>query len=128
MLKWWRIVVFAFFLFAAVATPTGDPFGMSFLALALSALYFGAVGLAFLNDKRRARNRAEAFGNVSDDEMSPLDYDDTPVDELDPVGAAEPVAGPEPVRASGAVTASGPVGTDTIVAPRPLDRSYDDIT
>jgi sec-independent protein translocase protein TatC len=123
MLKWWRIVVFAFFLFAAIATPTGDPFGMSFLALALSALYFAAVGVAFLNDKRRARRDAETYGNVSDDELSPLPYDDTPVGELDPVAGPEPVEAPEPVHASGAI---GP--SDPIAAPRPLDRSYDDVT
>jgi sec-independent protein translocase protein TatC len=123
MLKWWRIVVFLFFLFAAVATPTGDPFGMSLLAMALSALYFGAVGLAFLNDKRRARRDRENFGNLSDDEISPLEYDDAPVDELDPVAPAEPVGASEPVAASGAVTASG-----SVASALPLDRSYDDIT
>ena len=123
MLKWWRIVVFLFFLFAAVATPTGDPFGMSLLALALSALYFGAVGLAFLNDKRRARRDRENFGNLSDDEISPLEYDDTPVDELDPVAAPEPVGASEPVAASGAVTASG-----SVASALPLESSYDDIT
>src|SRR5262245_59828869 len=45
LLSWWRYIVFIFFAFAAVATPTGDPFGMTAFALALSALYFGAVGL-----------------------------------------------------------------------------------
>ena len=134
MLKWWRIVVFAFFLFAAVATPTGDPFGMSALALALSALYFGAVGLAFLNDKRRARNRGEEYGNVGDDEVSPLAFDNAPVDEIDPVAPPEAVTASGPVSASQAisapepVSASGAIGTDTIAAPRPLDSRYDDVT
>jgi sec-independent protein translocase protein TatC len=123
LLKWWRIVVFLFFLFAAIATPTGDPFGMSLLALALSALYFGAVGLAFLNDKRRARRDRENFGNLSDDETSPLEYDDAAVNEIDPVAPSEPVAGSEPVTASGAVTASGSVATAL-----PLDRRFDDVT
>ncbi len=31
LLGWWRIAVFAFFAFAAVAIPTGDPFSMSAL-------------------------------------------------------------------------------------------------
>ena len=126
--------MFAFFLFAAVVTPTGDPFGMTALALALSALYFGAVGLAFLNDRRRARKRRAEFGNLNDDEISPLEYDTAPVDELDPV--AQPDAGHRvgPVSASAAisapepVSASGAVGTGTIDAPRPLDRRYDDVT
>lgn len=134
MLQWWRIVVFAFFLFAAIATPTGDPFGMSALALALSALYFAAVGLAFLNDKRRARKNAAEYGDLDDDETSPLAYDGTPVDELDPVAASEPITASGPVgvsRAVGAsepVTASGAIGTDTIGAPRSIDRRFDDVT
>ncbi|GAA0921894.1 twin-arginine translocase subunit TatC [Virgisporangium aurantiacum] len=106
MLKWWRIVVFAFFLFAAVATPTGDPFGMSALAICLSGLYFAAVGLAFLNDKRRARKHRAEYGDLDDDEISPLAYDNTPVDELDPVAASEPIAASGPVTASGAAIVS----------------------
>jgi sec-independent protein translocase protein TatC len=123
LLSWWRIIVFLFFAFAAVATPTGDPFGMTAFALALSALYFGAVGLAFLNDKRRARRDRENFGNLSDDEISPLEYDEASVDELDPVTASEPVEASGPVTASGAVAGPGPVA-----APQPLDRRYDDVT
>jgi sec-independent protein translocase protein TatC len=87
MLGWWRVTVFIFFLFSAIVTPTPDPFGMTALALCLSALYFGAVGVAFLNDRRRARH-APGYGSLSDDEMSPLEYD------------PEPVEAPEPVRAS----------------------------
>jgi sec-independent protein translocase protein TatC len=140
LLSWWRVVVFAFFLFAAIATPTGDPFGMTAFALALSALYFAAVGIAFLIDKRRARRRASEWGDVDDDEVSPLEYDRVPVDELDPVAPPEAVTASGPVTVSPAVTASGPVtaseiigasgpvGTDTIEAPRPLDRRFDDVT
>jgi sec-independent protein translocase protein TatC len=123
MLRWWRIVVFLFFAFAAVATPTGDPFTMSFLGLALSALYFGAIGLAVLNDKRRARRDRENFANLSDDEISPLEYDNAPADEVDPVASAESIDAPEPVRASEAVASPGQVA-----APQPLDRGFDDVT
>jgi sec-independent protein translocase protein TatC len=140
MLKWWRIVVFLFFLFSAVATPTGDPFGMSALAICLSALYFGAVGLAFINDKRRARKRRDEYGDLDDDEISPLTLDDDdvgaseavtasgPVSASSVVGPSEPVTVSEPVSASGSVSATGAVGTDTIDGPRPLGRRYDDIT
>lgn len=117
MLSWWRIIVFLFFAFAAVATPTADPFGMTFLALALSALYFAAVGLAFLNDRRRRRKDREHFGNLSDDEVSPLEYDGATVDEIDPVASAEPVLPSAPVTAP-----------EPVAPPRALDRRYDDIT
>ncbi|HET6213333.1 MAG TPA: twin-arginine translocase subunit TatC [Micromonosporaceae bacterium] len=84
MLGWWRVTVFIFFLFSAIVTPTPDPFGMTALAICLSALYFGAVGIAFLNDRRRRRT-APDYGALGDDEISPLEHD------TEPVAAAEPV-------------------------------------
>lgn len=118
LLGWWRIAVFLFFVFAAIATPTADPFGMSFLALALSALYFGAVGFALVNDKRRARRAAAAYGNVGDDEISPLDLTPEPIgDGSDAIGATARIDGVEPVPAP-----------EPVAAPQPLSRRYDDMT
>lgn len=71
MLSWWRIAVFVFFLFAALVTPTPDPFNMTILALCMSLLYFGAVGVAFIIDARRGRR--DAYANVGDDEVSPIE-------------------------------------------------------
>ena len=105
LLSWWRVAVFLFFAFSAVATPTPDPFGMSALALILSALYFAAVGFAFLTDRRRQRKHDEEFGTIGDDEISPL------AEDREAVEAAAPVAGPTPVE-----------------EPRPLERNYDDYT
>ncbi|MQA24210.1 MAG: twin-arginine translocase subunit TatC, partial [Micromonosporaceae bacterium] len=48
LLGWWRIAVFLCFAFAAFVTPTPDPFGMTALAIPMSLLYFGAVGIAYL--------------------------------------------------------------------------------
>jgi len=104
LLSWWRVAVFLFFAFSAVVTPTPDPFGMTALALCLSALYFGAVGLAYLNDKRRGRGR-ELYADTPDDEASKLDY--TP----EPVEASEPLPPVNPVT-----------------PPKPLERDYDDMT
>ncbi len=123
LLGWWRMAVFAFFLFAAVATPTADPFGMSALGLALSALYFGAVGLAFLNDRRRRRRDHENYAGLSDDEISSLEYDHGVAGDIDPVEPPAPIDAPEPVSASAAVGGSEPV-----TAPQPLDHRYDDLT
>jgi len=111
LLSWWRVAVFLFFAFSAIATPTPDPFGMSFLALTLSALYFAAVGVAFINDRRKARRHDEQFGDVGDDEISPLDY------HAEPVEAGQPVGGVTPVDAA-----------DPVPRPRPLDSRYDDVT
>jgi sec-independent protein translocase protein TatC len=111
LLGWWRVAVFLFFAFSAVATPTPDPFGMTFLGLTLSALYFAAVGVAFLNDRRRRRRHDAEFGNLSDDEASPLEHDPEPVEAGQPVGGVSPVDGPAPVA-----------------QPQPLDRRYDDYT
>lgn len=104
LLSWWRTAVFTFFVFSAIVTPTPDPFGMTALALCLSALYFIAVGIAFLNDRRRNR-RDNEFGDLDDDEVSPLEFDPEPVEAGDPVDISAPVA-----------------------APLPLDRRYDETT
>jgi sec-independent protein translocase protein TatC len=72
LLSWWRTAVFLMFLFAAIVTPTPDPFGMTILALCIAVLYFAAVGVAFINDARRARRRASTAG-VADDEISPIE-------------------------------------------------------
>lgn len=104
LLSWWRIVVFVFFAFSAVVTPTPDPFGMTALAICLSALYFVAVGVAFLNDRRRGRG-AEMYAGLGDDEISPLPDDREPVEAGDRIEPVAPVA-----------------------APAPLHRHYDDMT
>src|SRR4051794_26628584 len=72
LLSWWRIVVFLSFAFAAIATPDPGPFGMTLLAACMSLLYFIAVGVAFVNDKRRGRGK-EIYAGLDDDELSPLE-------------------------------------------------------
>jgi sec-independent protein translocase protein TatC len=68
---WWRVAIFLMFLFAAIVTPTPDPFNMTILASCMAVLYFAAVGVAFLNDKRRARR--SPYRGVGDDEASPIE-------------------------------------------------------
>jgi sec-independent protein translocase protein TatC len=58
MLGWWRGMVIGITVFAAVATPTGDPLTMSLLAAPIVFLYFLAMGICFFNDSRRSRRRA----------------------------------------------------------------------
>lgn len=71
LLSWWRIAVFLMFLFAALVTPTPDPFNMTILALSISVLYFAAVGFAFIVDARRAKR--QAGGRIGDDEVAPIE-------------------------------------------------------
>lgn len=96
LLGWWRIAVFVFFAFSAIAIPTGDPFSMSALGLGLTLLYFGAVGFAYVNDRRRARKNRELYGDLSDDEISTIDVDE--------VEASEPISASETVTPSRTVT------------------------
>lgn len=91
LLSWWRVAVFVCFVFASFATPDPGPFGMLLLAGILSAMYFMAVGVAFLNDRRRAKKRA-GYEQLADDEISPLETPE-PVD----AEAAEPVPTPQPL-------------------------------
>jgi len=60
----WRWAVLMIFVFAAVATPTADAISMFGLGLPMCGLYFGAVGVCALTDRRRAAREAarEAVG------------------------------------------------------------------
>ncbi|MFJ3959115.1 twin-arginine translocase subunit TatC [Arthrobacter sp. NPDC090010] len=55
ILKAWRITVFGVFVLAAIAAPGADAFSMFLLALPLLVLFFLAIGICLLNDRRRAR-------------------------------------------------------------------------
>ena len=56
----WRWAVLLSFVFAAVATPTGDAISMFALGIPICALYFTAVGLCLLHDRRVDRRAARA--------------------------------------------------------------------
>jgi sec-independent protein translocase protein TatC len=75
LLSWWRWIILSVFLFAAVATPTGDPINMGLLAGPVLALVMIAVAVSLANDRRRARRRkpGDDFSQWGDDETSPLD-------------------------------------------------------
>jgi sec-independent protein translocase protein TatC len=64
-------IVIGTFVFAAVATPSTDPFSMLMLALPMVALFMVSEVVARLVDRRR-RRRAAAVA-VPDDQASPLD-------------------------------------------------------
>ena len=71
--RWRRPAIFLLFVFAAVITPSQDPFTMSAMAIPLCLFYEGAIIFARLNDRRRARRASESpYAGLADDETSPL--------------------------------------------------------
>lgn len=85
MLGWWRAMIMGITLFAAIATPSTDPLTMLMLAGPIWVLYFGAVVVALLNDRRKARREAL---EPDDDEASDLDLTPEDIGEVEPVTTA----------------------------------------
>ncbi|MCI2418448.1 twin-arginine translocase subunit TatC [Saccharopolyspora sp. K220] len=86
--SWWRGLVFALFVFAAVATPGQDPFSMLALAAALSVLFGIALAICRANDKRKAKKLADqGLDGLGLDEASKIDYR---ASELDPTPSPSP--------------------------------------
>jgi sec-independent protein translocase protein TatC len=69
-----RLLLFGIFVFAAVATPSQDPFTMLALAVPTVVLFEIAEIIAWMHDKRKA-SRPQLYDDLSDDEASPLDLD-----------------------------------------------------
>lgn len=71
--KAWRFIIFGVFVFAAVATPTGDPINLMILATPILILVAASIGICMVNDRRRAQSASEPdYSQLSDDEASPL--------------------------------------------------------
>jgi sec-independent protein translocase protein TatC len=77
--RWWRGAIFGIFVFAAVATPSQDPFTMSALAIPMCLLYGIAVGIATLHDRRVALRPSTIYPDLADDELSSIDDDEPAV-------------------------------------------------
>jgi sec-independent protein translocase protein TatC len=74
--SWWRWVLFFVLVFAAVATPTTDPFNLFIFAAPLLLLMVVAFVICWANDRRRsARDARSPFADLPDDQASPLDLD-----------------------------------------------------
>ena len=73
-----RIAIFLIFLFAAVATPSTDPFTMCAMAAPMCILFEGAVLFAIVHDRRKARRKAAAAA-------LPPDEDDETPSSIDPI-------------------------------------------
>lgn len=84
MLGWWRGMIVGIAAFAAVATPSPDPGTMLALAAPIWALFFIAVSISLLNDRRRSRREAQG---PADDEASELDLTPEDIGDVEPVSA-----------------------------------------
>ncbi len=72
--RWTRGVVFGIFCFAAIATPSQDPFTMLALSVPMCLLFGGALLITFVHDRRAARRGdTSPYAHLSDDELSPVD-------------------------------------------------------
>ncbi|GAA2830986.1 twin-arginine translocase subunit TatC [Kitasatospora paracochleata] len=98
LLGWWRGMVMGITVFAAFATPSADPLSMLALAAPIWALYFIAVGVSLLNDKRRARRDPDA--GLDDEEASHLDLSVDAVEDAEAVAASATPEASAPVPAS----------------------------
>ncbi|HWH26023.1 MAG TPA: twin-arginine translocase subunit TatC [Pseudolysinimonas sp.] len=58
ILRGWRWAVLAIAIFTAIATPAADLISMFLLAIPMIVLYFLAVGIALLHDRRAAKKTA----------------------------------------------------------------------
>lgn len=71
MLRAWRPAIMVIFVFAAVMTPTPDAYTMFVLATPMVLLYFAAVGISLLLDRRKQDHEPD-WMHVPDDEASAL--------------------------------------------------------
>jgi len=73
--SWWRGFVMGILLFAAIATPTGDPVNMMLVAVPILLLAILAWSVAAVNDWRRRRSGKlnESMEDLSDDEASSIE-------------------------------------------------------
>jgi sec-independent protein translocase protein TatC len=98
MTGWWRAMIMAITVFAAVATPSTDPLSMLLLAAPIVVLYLMACVVSWINDRRRGRlRRADPNAGLSDEEASELDLTPSTVGSVQPVRASDRPVLSEPV-------------------------------
>ena len=71
MLKAWRWIIFLSFAFTAVMVPTPEPITLIAMSAAIASLFFGAIVIALLHDRRQAKRSGDE--DLADDEASRID-------------------------------------------------------
>jgi len=77
--KWRRMIIFLVFVFAGIASPSPDPVTMLLLAVPCIVLVEVAEVIIWATDRRRAHR--SPYAGLSDDEISPLNLDDSDIDD-----------------------------------------------
>lgn len=86
-----RWLMFLTFVFAALITPTQDPFSMLAMAVPMALLFEGSIQFARINDKRvAAREAGSSWDHIDDDAASPLDVSASAVSGAEPTPTATP--------------------------------------
>jgi sec-independent protein translocase protein TatC len=75
--KWRRLMIFGVFLIAGMANPSPDPITMLILGGGCAALVEVAELIVWNNDRRRARLHPSPYEGLADNELSPIEVDDT---------------------------------------------------
>jgi sec-independent protein translocase protein TatC len=85
-----RIAIFLIFVFTAVATPSGDPFTMTAMAIPVCILFEVAVLIARIHDSRKAKREAAELARARIDDLVPstIQAVPTPIVQPDPVATA----------------------------------------
>lgn len=81
MLKAWRWVVFLCFAFTAVMVPTPEPVTLIGMSAGISSLFFAAVGISILHDRRHPQPGED--DDLDDETASSIDDDVEPIDAPD---------------------------------------------
>ncbi|WP_270407740.1 twin-arginine translocase subunit TatC [Brachybacterium paraconglomeratum] len=71
MLKAWRWIIFLSFAFTAVMVPTPEPITLIAMSAAIASLFFGAIVISMLHDRRQAKRSGDE--DLDDDEASRID-------------------------------------------------------
>ncbi len=75
--KWRRVMIFGVFLIAGMANPSPDPITMLILGGGCAVLVEVAELIVWSNDRRRARLHPDPYAGLADDQLSPIELDDT---------------------------------------------------